>query len=277
VDHPLELTQAKMLRARTRLESAALDASQRAAETGLAALLGLSPDSSFVVDNSMPPLPEKPAPGSENNQVLQKLLAYRDLVQLDYLAAYMHRLKATHDMALARASIGVFVEAELEETMKLAALIRFNNQVRMAKIQFEGASDDLESWAFGRVHGEGGVSGISRENPTPEAVRGENAPPLSIPSPALISLLIAPGIPELPVGKTQQYSAIATDGDGHARDVSAEATWSCSTDRGAVLSTTGLLTALSEGQLTIRVEFQGLTSTRKLSIPPVPADQTIAP
>jgi hypothetical protein len=223
----------------------------------------------------MPPLPEKKPSASEDSQVLPRLLAFRDLVQLDYLAAYMNRQKATHDMALARASIGALVAAELEETMKLAALIQFNNQIRLAKIQFQGASDDLENWAFGRGRPERSDSGASSQIPSPEAVHGEGAGPLSLHPPRLISLLIAPGMAELPMGKSQQYSAIATDSDGHARDVSAEANWSCSTDTGAVLSATGLLTALSEGRLRIRVEFQGLTGDRDLSVAPPAIEDTM--
>jgi hypothetical protein len=277
VDHPLQLIQAKTLRARIRMESASLDASEQATQSGLASLLSNSIDPLSVVENSMPPLPEEPAAADEDSHVLQRLLAFRDLVQLEYLAAYTNRLRATHDMALARASIGGLVAAELEEMMKLAALVRFNNLVRLAKIQSQGASDDLEEWAFGRARPDGGSSGASLEDPTSDAVHDHRAGLLFVQFPRLISLLIAPGIPELPIGKSQQYSAIATDSDGHARDVSAEATWSSSTDTGAVLSTTGLLTALSEGPLTIRVQFQGLTGDRELFVVPPPSDPDIAP
>ena len=266
VDHPLQLIQAKTLRARTRMESAALAASERDAEAGFGSMLGLSLDPPSVVEGSVPPLPKRQAASVEESRVLPRLLAFRDLVQLDYLAAYMNRLKATHDMALARTSIGGLVAAELEEAMKLAALVRFNDQVRMAKIQFESASDGLEDWALGRGHLQVGGPGASVENPIPEGVADGSAGTLRVPSPRLISLLIAPGIPELSIGKSQQYSAIATDSEGHARDVSAEARWSCSTDTGAVLSTTGLLTALSEGRLTIRVAFEGLANDRRLAI-----------
>jgi hypothetical protein len=277
VDHPLELTLAKMYRARTRMESASLDSSKRATEAGLGSLLGDAADSPSVAENSMPSLPERTLTTDENRQVLERLLAFRDLVQLDYVTAYMNRLKATHDMALARASVGVFVAAEIEEVMKLGALIGFNNQVRLAKIQFSGASGDLEAWALGRAHGEAGASGASVENRMPEPMGDETTPPAPVQSARLISLLIAPAIAELPIGKNQQYSVIATDSDGHARDVSAEATWSCSTDSGAVLSSTGLLTALSEGRLTIRVEFHGLTTNRELSITPQLPDESAAP
>lgn len=225
----------------------------------------------------MPSLPERSLTTEENGQVLARLLAFRDVVQLDYVAAYMNRLKATHDMALARASVGVFVAAEIEEVMKLGTLIGFNNQIRLAKIQFSGASGDLEAWALGRAHGESGASGASVENRMPETMGDKTTPPAPVQSARLISLLIAPAIAELPIGKNQQYSVIATDSDGHARDVSAEATWSCSTDSGAVLSSTGLLTALSEGRLTIRVEFHGLTTNRELSITPQLHDESTAP
>jgi hypothetical protein len=89
----------------------------------------------------------------------------------------------------------------------------------------------------------------------------------------LLGLLIAPDIRQIPIGKSQQYSAIVTDNEGHARDVTTEAVWSCSSDSRAVVSTTGLLTALSEGQLTIRVEYQGLASARDLTVAPRAVDE----
>ena len=205
------------------------------------------------------------------------MLAYRDIVQLDYQAEYLSRIKATHDMALARASIGSLVAAHITEEMKLIALLELNNQIRMAKIQTLGASGDLEAWALGHS--------AQSANPSsaPAAIPPTDSPALSAgvassaETPSLLSILIAPAIKDLQVGKSQQYSAIATWSNGRARDVSAEAIWSCSSDTGAVLSSTGLLTGLSVGAVTIRAEFQGAAHSRKLEIIEQPTDEYLLP
>jgi hypothetical protein len=273
VDQPLLLTHAKLLRARTRMESAALRTFEHKTRVALSALVGLPSDQVAAVENSMPPLPGKLATTVENDETLQQLTAYRDIVQLDYVSESMARLKISHDMLLAKASVGSLVAAHITEEIKFGALLQLNNHIRTAKIQFLSASDDLESWALRR--------------PTPNANRSL-APPIppetglssqaadltsSVQSPSLLSILISPAIKELQSGKSQQYSAVATYSDGHARDVTSEANWSCSSDTNAVLSATGLLTGLSVGVVTVSVEFQGLTQSRRLSITEQPIDE----
>ena len=255
-----------MLRARTRMASTALDASEHAMRSAFGSLLGSAAGLPSAVEGSMPPLPERLRIGSEDTRVLQRLLAFRDIVQLEYVTGLMNRQKATHDMALARVSIGALVAAQVEETMKLAALVQLNNQIRLAKIQFLAWNNTIEDWATGKTPVEPGSAAVAVgssisnpiQTPEPQAASGQ--------SPRLLSILIVPGITELPVGKSQHYSAVVTDSSGHARDVTTDATWICSSDTSAVLSTTGLLTALAEDHVTVHVEFHGLSATRQLSI-----------
>jgi hypothetical protein len=276
VDHPLLLINAKLLRARTRMESAALSTSERKTRAALSGLIGLPLDQVGPVENSMPPLPDNLTGAVEDREALQQLMAYRDIIQLDYVSEYTSRLKATHDMALAKASIGSLVAAHITEEIKFIALLHFNNEIRAAKIQFLGMSDDLEAWAFGRA-----IPNAQASAPLESPASDSSAPPPGVtPSeqaPPLLSILIAPAIKDLQVGKSQQYSAIATYSNGHARDVTSEANWSCSSDTGAVLSSTGLLTGLSVGVSTVHVEFQGLTRSRKLSITEQSVDEYLEP
>ena len=267
VDHPLQLTQAKMLRARTRLASAALDSAEQTARGGLASLLGVPVEEVAASEDSMPPLPENPPPG-ENGRVLQRLIAFRDIVQLEYVAEFMNLAKVMHDMALARATIGALVAAETEELTRLSALIQFNDQIRAAKLQFAGGSGNLENWALGRPLTEPLVSTTPSDNaPLIAGTDGKGR------ADRLLGLLIAPDVRQLPIGKSQQYSAIVTDSEGHARDVTTEAVWSCSSDTKAVMSTTGLLTGLTAGLFTVRVEYQGLVGVRELTIAPRAVDE----
>lgn len=265
VDHPLLLAEAKMLRAKTRMASTALDASEQAMRTALASLLESPTNLPSVIEDSLPALPPELPAGHKSNRVLRRLLAFRDIVQLEYISAFMNRRKAAHDVAMARATIGVFVAAQVGEMMKLSALSQFNNEVRLAKIQALGA--DLETWADGKPLAEAAPPGASGAY--------EIASTAPAPSPQPLAILLVPAIKDLPIGSSQQYSVVATDADGHAQDVTAEATWICSTDTKAVLSTTGLVTALSQGQLTIRAEYRGLTSSRALSVSTQASDEGV--
>jgi hypothetical protein len=277
VDHPLLLTHAKLLRARTRLQSQALGIAERKAREAFSALVGRAPDQAGLIENSMPLLPDNPASTVENRDVLRQFMAYRDIVQLDYVAGHMNRLKVTHDMELARASIGTLVAAHIDEAISFIALLQLNNQIRMAKIQFLGASDDLEAWAYGRA-----TPHVNQAFAPPESVASDSSAPSAgvtsgAQAPSLLSILIAPAIKELPVGKSQQFSAVATYINGRVRDITSEANWSCSTDTGAVLSSTGLLTGLSLGAVTIHVEFQGLKHSRKLTVTEQAIDEYLLP
>jgi hypothetical protein len=79
------------------------------------------------------------------------------------------------------------------------------------------------------------------------------------------------------VGRSQQYSAIATFSNGRARDVTAEAAWGCSCDTVAIISAIGLLTGLSASPATLEVEFQGVKASRKVTIIEQPADEYLPP
>lgn len=276
VDHPLLLMEAKLLRARTRMESDALLAFEEKTRSALAFVVGLPPGQIDPVEDSLPPLSENLTSSPENRAVLEKLAAYRDVVQLDYASEYTSRLKVTHAMALAKASIGGLAATHVTEEMKFNALLQVNNQIRMAKIQFLGTSDDLENWALGRTTAESTLSSTLQQSPASGSLAPPAGPDSSVPAPSLLSIVIAPNIKELQVGRSQQYSAIATYSNGRAKDVTSEATWSCSSDTRAILSTAGFVTGLSPGAITVNVRFQGLMHSRALSITERPVDEYLS-
>jgi hypothetical protein len=276
VDHPLLLTQAKLLRARTRMETAALESLERKTRAGLSGLTGLPLDQVEPVDDSMPPLPDELTRSGENSEVLRQLLAYRDVVQLDYVSEYINRLKVTHDMELAKTSIGNLVAAHITEEIKFIALLELNSQIRAAKIQFLGETDGLEAWALGQAMPDGSHLIAPPNTPESDSPASPGSLNSSAQTASLLSILVTPAIKELPVGKSQQFSAIATYSNGHAKDVTSEADWSCSSDTGALLSTTGLLTGLSVGAVAVHVDFQGLTHSRKLTITEQPVDEYLS-
>lgn len=273
VDHPLRLTQAKLMRAKVSMISQALDATEHEARAALSALTGATLDDSDPAGNSMPLLPENAAATVEDKQALKQLLAFRDIAQLDYVSGFLSRLKVTHDMALAKASIGDLVAAHIDEGMKLIALLHVNDHVRAAKIQMLGASDRLESWTAGSATSNAGE--LQGEQQSPDAVPANSPEPRMAGSqtPPILSVLLTPAIHGLQAGRSQQFSAIATYSDGHAKDVTSEAHWSCSTDTLAILSATGLLTGLAAGQVTVHVDFKGIERSRGVSVTARAADE----
>jgi hypothetical protein len=254
VDPPLELVHAKLLRARIRMQAASLEAAEQKARLDLAALADLPPDSLDTAAGSMPALPDSPAllPGDE--PVLRQLLAYQDIVQLDYAAEYATRLRAAHDMELGSSSLGALLAAHITEQMKFQALLRVHQRIRVARLQMLAAHGALEAWAQPDL-----AKPPSAAEPKPDS--------------KLLSLLVAPIIDDLPQGKSQQLTAIATDANGHARDVSAESEWTLSRDSRALVSSTGLLTALSPGRVTLTVRFGGLSQFLPLTLQAPPPDE----
>src|SRR5690349_15536455 len=73
------------------------------------------------------------------------------------------------------------------------------------------------------------------------------------------SLMIAPTITVLPVRKSQQLVAVAIHHDGNATEVTSVAKWSSSGNSIAIVSTSGLVTALASGQVTIAATLPGVS------------------
>jgi len=81
------------------------------------------------------------------------------------------------------------------------------------------------------------------------------------------SLSVSPGSPTLPQGKTLQFFAKATYPSGSTVDVSDQAAWSVSdTSIATIDASTGLVTAVAEGQVTVSATFSGLSSSATLTV-----------
>lgn len=69
------------------------------------------------------------------------------------------------------------------------------------------------------------------------------------------------------VGHTSQLKAVAQMSDGSAKDVTSDTTWSSSDTTIATVSSTGLVTGVASGAVTITGTYQGFTATQSLTIP----------
>jgi hypothetical protein len=78
-------------------------------------------------------------------------------------------------------------------------------------------------------------------------------------APTLSSIVLSPANPILGVGLQQQFRALAVYSDGSSSDVTGSAVWSSSPGSVATISSSGLLTAATQGTATVTAQFSGLS------------------
>ena len=117
----------------------------------------------------------------------------------------------------------------------------------------------------------GGSSTTQNSSPT--------NPPSPPPSASLTSISITPAITSLNVGATQQLTATGKYSDGSSKDLTSTVTWSSSSANLATVSSGGLVTGMTSGNVTITAANKAISSSLKLSIdavvPPPPSLSSI--
>ncbi len=86
-----------------------------------------------------------------------------------------------------------------------------------------------------------------------------------VPTNTTISAITVNG-PTPGVGTTAQFTATATFADGTTRDVTSIATWQTTNPQEAIVSTTGVVTAVSAGSVTVTATYQNVTGSSQISI-----------
>ena len=84
-------------------------------------------------------------------------------------------------------------------------------------------------------------------------------------SPVPVGLSVSGSAPA--VGHTSQLKAVAQMSDGSAQDVTSLTAWSSSDTTLATVSSTGLMSAIASGAVTITGTYQGYTATDPVVIP----------
>ena len=85
---------------------------------------------------------------------------------------------------------------------------------------------------------------------------------LSIVGAGLLSIAVTPLTPSIPVGRTQQFTAIGTP----TQDLTALATWASTNPAVATVNSSGLATAVGEGTAQIIATFQGVAGQTTLTV-----------
>jgi hypothetical protein len=120
------------------------------------------------------------------------------------------------------------------------------------------------------------ANGVSPGTATIRASLGaiSTATTLTVNPAILVSLAVAPANPTIPLGTTQQFTAIATRSDSTTVDLTPQVTWSSSNTKVATITNTGLATALARGTTTIKATFQALSGSTLATVgPPTPAER----
>jgi hypothetical protein len=85
----------------------------------------------------------------------------------------------------------------------------------------------------------------------------------------LSSMLVEPSHSSIPVGLSQQFTAIGTYSDRGANpNISTQVTWSSSNPAVATIDNTGLATAISPGTVTITASSGGIEGSATLTVTP---------
>jgi hypothetical protein len=101
---------------------------------------------------------------------------------------------------------------------------------------------------------------------------------LTVGQAAIISLAVSPTASTIPLGTTQQFTAIATYTDGTTQDLTASASWSSSVPGVAAVNATGLANSLSAGTTTISANAGGASGGSILTVTTaVPVSLAVTP
>ena len=89
---------------------------------------------------------------------------------------------------------------------------------------------------------------------------------LTITGPTLVSIQLNPQSPTIPLGSTQQFSAIGVYADGSTQDVTSSVTWSSSAPAVVAVNSSGLATGLLQGVATIQASYGSISSNTNASV-----------
>lgn len=126
------------------------------------------------------------------------------------------------------------------------------------------------------VSDQGVVSGIAPGDVQIAASTGgkSDASTVTVLAPGVASVTIAPSSPSIVVGGSVQLSATTRDKDGNTL-TGHTVTWASSDDKVATVSSSGLVTGIAQGAVTITATSDGVSGTTRVSVAPVPANAVI--
>jgi hypothetical protein len=264
IDNPIALTRAKLLAAMTRMWAAEVGASSRLARRRLADLTGLSDEEVEPVADSMPPLSDVWTADALPRGSMKMQTVTRDVAQLEYTLSRDNRMRIRELMVVHKANLGDLLSSYITEDENFRVLLEANFEFQKEQLRLLQTTGTLDKWAINEASehellpdAEPTMSSPTARTTTANASRA---------TPSVKSVMITPVLSALVAGQSRQYSAIAIFGDGSAKDATSEATWRSSCNSKAIISASGLLTALATGQVTITATVSGVSRSLLLTM-----------
>ncbi len=288
VDDDVVLYRAKLLEAQTRMRAASAEAEVLALRQALAAQIGVSEASLEIVPDSVPALPAPAIEDHGDSQQsaashdrfallsahIKELTAARDAAQLAY---YLSHRDATRMSASTTATLGDQITSQIRDEEKFGMLLSEIVALQQSELLVLAASGGIEKWASAGepLTRQSLVSEQGSELPTREAlpaqdstarhwegkafVQGVNASiaKASTPSPKL-TLMVLPPDSKLAAGDCKQFAAVGI-AEGKGKDATSVVKWSSSHESVAIVSTSGLVTAIAGGDAAIEADLDGVS------------------
>jgi len=95
---------------------------------------------------------------------------------------------------------------------------------------------------------------------------GGGSSPDPTPDPSLSRIEVTPGLPSLAQGTTLSLIATGINNDNNTRSLTNDVTWQSSNDSIATISSSGTVSALSPGQVTLQASFDGVVGSTILIV-----------
>jgi outer membrane protein TolC len=191
---------------------------------------------------------------------VEQLTAARDMAQLEYVLAHTDATKLDTNAELGTTTISNQVIGHIVEDGKFGALFDATFELQKAQLQVLNATGNLKKWALGQTP----VS--PAEQNTISGSVSENFPYIGSKDSQISSLMVAPEITVLPARKSRQFFAVAIGSDGKAKDVTSLARWYSSNDSIAIVSTSGLVSAITPGQVAITATLNGVSESMHITV-----------
>jgi uncharacterized protein YjdB len=162
----------------------------------------------------------------------------------------------------ASASVQVGKSTTLTATVKAAD----GSTLTDRPVTWKSSDDDVAS-----VDGRGVVTGVRPGSATITATSGgkSGSSAITVTAVPVASVAVTPGADTIVAGATTQLTATVKDADGKTV-TDRTVTWSSSDDRIATVGTTGVVTGVAEGKVTITATSEGKSGKATIVVQPVP-------
>jgi len=195
--------------------------------------------------------------------IVKQLQSARDVAQLEYILARTDTTKQEAATELGKATLGSEEAAYIAEDERLDALRDADFRLQSAQMQLLYAARQLEPWLLADGSSVSGVgAGVARTSSSREPGRSSEMTA----SPPIEDIMMTPAVSTMVAGQSRQFSAIVIYGNGTAKDKSSEAEWRCTSNWNVIVSTSGLVTALASGQVTVTVTYSGVSESQNITI-----------